>query len=83
MADVATNVKGTTERNGSYVVGAPKCAKTDALGSKYISTPGDTSDMTTKGAIGGVNDATQVAQLEAQKTTRFDDVRYYEGDSAS
>ncbi|MAF25177.1 hypothetical protein CL634_06335 [bacterium] len=81
MADVTTNVSGSTERNGSVVVGAPKGAKTNALGSKYISTPGDVSDMTIKGAVGGVNDAPEVAQLETKWTTRFDDIRYYTNDA--
>jgi len=81
MADVATNVSGATERNGSVVVGAPKGAKTNALGTKYISTPGDVSDMTIKGAVGGVNDAPQAAQLETKWTTRFDDIRYYTNDA--
>ena len=38
MADVATNIRGTTdahERNNSVVVGAPKAAGTDALGNNY------------------------------------------------
>ena len=81
MADVTTNVLGATERNGSIVVGAPKGAKANALGSKYISTPGDVSDMTVKGAIGGVNDAVDVAKLETKWTDRNDDPRHYTGDA--
>ena len=81
MADVTTNVNGTTERNGSIVVGAPKGAKAGALGSKYISTPGDVSDMTVKGAVSGSNDAVDVAKLETKWTDRNDDPRYYSGDA--
>ena len=40
MADPAVNISGTTERNGSIVVGAPRAAGTGALGSNYIITPG-------------------------------------------
>ena len=82
MADVTTNTNGTTERNGSIVVGAPKGAKANALGSKYISTPpklGDVEsdhDMTVKGAIGGFNDAVDVAKLETKWTDRNDDRNY-------
>ena len=38
MADVATNVRVTADaasRNGSVIVGAPKGAKTDAIGTNY------------------------------------------------
>ena len=38
MADVATNVRPTADaasRNGSVIVGAPKGAKTDAIGTNY------------------------------------------------
>ena len=38
MADVATNIRGTTdalEKNNSVVVGAPKAAGTDAFGNNY------------------------------------------------
>jgi hypothetical protein len=38
MADVVTNIRGTTdthERNNSVVVGAPKAAGTDAVGNNY------------------------------------------------
>ena len=38
MADVATNARVTADaasRNGSVVVGAPKGAKTDAIGTNY------------------------------------------------
>ena len=39
MADVATNIRGTTdahERNNSVVVGAPRAAGADAIGNNYI-----------------------------------------------
>ena len=38
MADVATNVRATADtasRNGSVIVGAPRGAKTDAIGTNY------------------------------------------------
>lgn len=81
MADVTTNVKGTTERNGSIVVGAPKGAKADALSSKYISTPGDITSMTIKGAVGGVNNAVDIGILDIKWDSRNDDPRYYSGDA--
>ena len=71
MADVTTNAHGsvTTEKNYSIIVGAPKAAKSDALGSNYIITSGN-------------NDAADVAGLDSKYDGRFDDVRYYTGDSA-
>ena len=84
MADVSINIVGTTERNGSVVVGAPRGAGTAALGSKYTLLPGDESDLgdgtsTAKGAVGGINDAADVATWETKLTNRFDDVNYYTG----
>ena len=77
MADVAINAKGTTERNGTVIVGAPKGAGTAALGSNYTLLPGATSDLGTggvaKGAVGGVNDAPDIAHWETMYTTRFDE----------
>ena len=88
MADVAKNVKHTgsletTERNGSIVVGAPKAAKADALGTNYICAAGDNSAamFTSKGPVAGVNNANEVSTLETKFTNRFDDPRYYSGDA--
>ena len=83
MADVAINVSGTTERNGSVVVGAPRGAGTGAVGSKYTLLPGDASDLENKGAFYGHNDAIEPTALDTKYDGRFDDVRYYTGDSAS
>jgi len=80
MADVAINVSGTTERNGSVVVGAPRGAGTGALGSKYTLLPGDSTDMVNKGAFYGHNDALEPTVLDTKYDGRFDDVRYYSGD---
>ena len=78
MADVTVNISGTTERNGSVVVGAPK-GSTTPLGSQYTMLPGDTSDLAVKGAVGGVNDAKDITHWETKCTDRFDDVNYYTG----
>lgn len=82
MADVTVNISGTTERNGSVVVGAPK-GSTTPLGSQYTMLPGDSSDLGTggvaKGAVGGVNDAKDVTHWDTKYTDRFDDVNYYTG----
>ena len=64
MADVATNIKGTTEKNGTIVTGV------DMVGNYH------TIDAT-------VNDAADKATLDSRFDGRFDDVRYYTGDSAS
>ncbi len=86
MADVAINANGTTERNGTVIVGAPKGAGTTALGSKYTLLPGDTSDLGTgdvaKGTVGGVNDAPDIAHWETMYTARWNP-RYYSGDTDS
>ena len=86
MADVAINAKGTTERNGTVIVGAPKGAGTTALVSKYTLLPGDTSDLGTgdvaKGTVGGVNDAPDIAHWETMYTARWNP-RYYSGDTDS
>ena len=83
MADVSININGTTERNGSVVVGAPRGASTGALGSNYTLLPGDSSDLGTggvaKGAVGGINDAPEVTYWDTKLTDRFDDVNYYTG----
>ena len=83
MADVSININGTTERNGSVVVGAPRGASTGALGGNYTLLPGDTTDLGTggvaKGAVGGVNDAPDVTVWDTKLTDRFDDVNYYTG----
>lgn len=83
MADVSINIVGTTERNGSVVVGAPRGAGAAALGSNYTLLPGDESDLGTggvaKGTVNGVNDAADVATWETKLTNRFDDVNYYFG----
>ena len=84
MADVSINIKGTTERNGSVVVGAPRGAGAAALGSNYTLLPGDVSDLgdgtsVAKGAVGGVNDAPDVTYWDTKLTDRFDDVNYYTG----
>lgn len=75
MADVATNAKGTTERNGSVIVGAPRGAGTKALGSNYTLLPGDTTDLgsgdVAKGAVAGVNDAPDVATWGTKYTHKF------------
>ena len=81
----------TTEKNGSVVVGSPRGAKTDAtsgpLGTNYILSAGDVSDLGTgsvaKGAVGGVNDAADVAGQNTKYAQRWDDPRYYSGDSAT
>ena len=72
MADVTVNISGTTERNGSVVVGAPK-GSTTPLGSQYTMLPG------ASGVMGGVNDAKDITHWEAKYTDRFDDVNYYTG----
>jgi|TARA_R110000824_G_scaffold123561_2_gene281499 hypothetical protein len=79
MADVTVNISGTTERNGSVVVGAPK-GSTTPLGSQYTMLPGDSSDLVVKGAVGGVNDAKDYTFWDTKYDSRFDDVRYYTGD---
>ena len=75
MADVATNAKGTTERNGSVIVGAPRGAGTTALGSNYTLLPGATTDLgsgdVAKGAVAGVNDAPDVATWGTKYTHKF------------
>ena len=86
MADPAVNISGTTERNGSIVVGAPKGARstgegTGALGSNYISTPGDAATVTS-GPARGTNDAMDIAVIVAKYGARFDDITYYTDDSA-
>ena len=81
MADPAVNISGTTERNGSIVVGAPRGAGTGALGSNYISTPGDAATVTS-GPARGTNDAMDIAAIVALYGTRFDDITYYTDDSA-
>ncbi len=80
MADPAVNISGTTERNGSIVVGAPKAAGTGALGSNYIKTPGDAA-AATSGPARGVNDAMDIATIVTKYGSRFDDIRYYTGDA--
>jgi len=80
MADPAVNISGTTERNGSIVVGAPKGAGIGALGSNYISTPGDAATVTS-GPARGTNDAMDIAVIVAKYGDRFDDPRYYAGDA--
>tara|TARA_Y100000034_G_C6522113_1_gene224734 strand:- start:212 stop:469 length:258 start_codon:yes stop_codon:yes gene_type:complete len=83
MADVAdhaqTNVSSIN--NGSAVVGAPKAAGTAAFGSKFVSTPGDASDLgsgsVAKGTIKGSNDASSLGDIEQKLTNRFDDNTYY------
>jgi len=80
MADPAVNIVGTTERNGSIVVGAPKGAGNGALGSNYISTPGDAASSTS-GPARGINDAMDITAIVAIYGSRFDDPRYYSGDA--
>ena len=85
---VAINAKGTTERNGSVIVGAPRGAGAAALGSKYTLLPGDESDLgdgtdVAKGAVNGVNSAPDITALGTKYDDRFDDPRYYTGDSAT
>ena len=88
MADVATNAHSsdTTERNGSVVVNAPKGAGTSTVSAKYVLRAGDVSDLGTggvaKGAVGGHNDSSNVADMETKWTNRFDDPRYYNGDNS-
>ena len=83
MADVADHaqVSVSSINNGSIVVGAPKAAGTAAFGSKFVSVPGDTSDLgsgsVAKGAIKGSNDADTLDNIENKLTNRFDDVTYY------
>ena len=84
MADVSININGTTERNGSVVVGAPRgVGAGGALGSNYTLLPGDESDLGTggvaKGAVGGINAAPDVTVWDTKLTDRFDDVNYYFG----
>ena len=66
MADVADhaqkNVSATN--NGAVVVGSPKAAGTDAIGSNF------TIDATQ-------NDAGTTGGLEGKLTDRFDEVTYY------
>ena len=81
MADVSINIVGTTERNGSVVVGAPRGAGAAALGSKYTLLPGDDSDMESKGAVGGINDAPDVTVWDTKLTNRFDE--HYGGGAAT
>jgi len=80
MADPAVNIVGAIERNGSIVVGAPRGAGNAALGSNYISTPGDAASATS-GPARGVNGAIDIATLVTMYDTRFDDIRYYTGDA--
>ena len=94
MEDVATNAHSsdTQERNGTCLVGAPKgSSAAQHIGSKYVLRVGDVSDLgvgsgvtpvVAKGAVDGVNTAFNAAALETKYTNRFDDPRYYSGDSA-
>ena len=81
MADPAVYISGTTERNGSIVVGAPRAAGTGALGSNYIITPGDAASATS-GPVRGVNNAMDIADVVTKYGARFDDITYYTDDSA-
>ena len=83
MAVQNAHSSNTTEKNGSVVVGSPKGARTDAIGTNYILSAGDNTDMTVKGTGQGVNDANDVANLNTKYAQRWDDPRYYSGDSAT
>lgn len=78
MADVAINIRGSSEYNGNVVVGAPRGAGTDALGSKYIQVPGSPHPS---GTYGGVNDAPDVTVWDTKYTARFDKADYGGGPS--
>ena len=74
MADVATNIRGTTdahERNNSVVVGAPKAAGTDAFGNNYTIRAGGnfaTATVTFSGAA-DLNDTIIIVDADGVSKT--------------
>ena len=61
-------------------------ASSGSISTKYVLRVADASDLGTggvaKGAVGGHNDSSNVADMETKWTTRFDDPRYYNGDNS-
>ena len=72
MADVATNIRGTTdahERNNSVVVGAPKAAGTDALGNNYTIRAGGNRATATITFTGAATADETIVIIDAEGTS--------------
>ena len=73
MADVATNVRLTADaasRNGSVIVGAPKGAKTDAIGTNYRIRAGGEAATATVTFTGDPSDGETIVIIDADGVSK-------------
>ena len=73
MADVTTNVRPTADaasRNGSVIVGAPKGAKTDAIGTNYRIRAGGEAATATITFTGVPADGETIVIIDARGTSK-------------